>query len=240
VICLTAHLVRHKSSTAPGGIITYSIWVWTTARATQVSARAVTTAHAMTRPRYTLCPVKRRTTCKIGTLPANQAIELIVTDRVRTTAKSGAPINFTITASDASMSPASATIETSVSKSGHSPVTGGTIPSLPPVTYAPIPGATVSPSGLSGLFPTVTPSAQAANSGGRHNRLAGVTQTSSALPLDPRLIGGQLAGLAVLAAAITMVVARLSLRTPQASTPGPAAAAGSPDGEEPESAQPGS
>jgi len=41
------------------------------------------------------------------------------------------------------------------------------------------------------------------------------------LPLDPRLIGGQLAGLAVLAAAITMVVARLSLRTPQLASAAP-------------------
>jgi hypothetical protein len=42
------------------------------------------------------------------------------------------------------------------------------------------------------------------------------------VPLDPRLIGGQLAGLAVLAAAITMVVARLSLRTPQSAGAGQA------------------
>jgi hypothetical protein len=57
------------------------------------------------------------------------------------------------------------------------------------------------------------------------------TSTASSLPLDPRLIGGQLAGLAVLAAAVTMVMARLSLRTPQrASVPpsGPAAAAAPP------------
>jgi len=51
----------------------------------------------------------------------------------------------------------------------------------------------------------------------------GITQASSTLPLDPRLIGGQLAGLAILAAAITMVVARLSLRTPQTANPGAAA-----------------
>ena len=196
----------------------------------------------MRSPRFTLCPVAHRTTCKIGTLPANQALELVVTDKVRTTARPGAPISFTVTADAASLSPASASIATSVSKSGHSPVSGGTIPSLPPVTFAPIPGATISPSGLSGLFPTVTPSAQASSSDGKHtHRLAGVTQTSSALPLDPRLIGGQLAGLAVLAAAITMVVARLSLRTPQASSPGPAALPESPDtGSEPADEQPAS
>jgi hypothetical protein len=35
---------------------------------------------------------------------------------------------------------------------------------------------------------------------------------SAGLPLDVRLIGGQVIGLAVLAAAITIAVARLSLR----------------------------
>jgi hypothetical protein len=41
------------------------------------------------------------------------------------------------------------------------------------------------------------------------------TQTvdlSAGLPLDVRLIGGQIIGLAVLAAAVTIAVARLSLR----------------------------
>src|SRR5262249_11733242 len=180
--------------------------------------------------------------CKIGTLPANQALELVVTDKVRKTAKAGAPISFTVTADAASLSPASASIATSVSKSGHSPVSGGTIPSLPPVTFAPIPGATISPPALRGLLPTVTPRAQASSSDGKHtHRPAGIPQPPSTLPLDPRLIGGQLAGLAVLAAAITMVVPRLSLRTPQASSPGPAAPPANPDtGSEPADGQPAS
>jgi hypothetical protein len=38
---------------------------------------------------------------------------------------------------------------------------------------------------------------------------------SATVPLDDRLIGGQLAGLAVLAGAVAMAIARLSLRTPK-------------------------
>jgi hypothetical protein len=38
---------------------------------------------------------------------------------------------------------------------------------------------------------------------------------SATVPLDSRLIGGQLAGLAVLAGAIVIAIARLSLRTPR-------------------------
>jgi hypothetical protein len=40
------------------------------------------------------------------------------------------------------------------------------------------------------------------------------------VPLDPRLLGGQLAGLAVLAGAVTIAIARLSLRKPKATDAG--------------------
>ena len=66
------------------------------------------------------------------------------------------------------------------------------------------------------MFPTVTPQPSPPSKSTRARKPTRVVQASSAVPLDSRLIGGQLAGLAVLAAAITMVVARLSLRTAQA------------------------
>ena len=43
-------------------------------------------------------------------------------------------------------------------------------------------------------------------------RTARLTSVNAGLPLDVRLIGGQVIGLAVLAAAVTIAVARLSLR----------------------------
>jgi hypothetical protein len=81
---------------------------------------------------------------------------------------------------------------------------------LPP-DPAPISGA----SDPAGLFPTVTPSpASAAASGNAaaHHAKARATSAGSTLPLNTRLIGGQLAGLVILAAAITIAVARLSVR----------------------------
>jgi len=140
----------------------------------------------------------------------------MVTDQVRATASTGDPITLAVTVSGASLSPAEAAITTVIGQAGQTP-TSSPLPTLPPAALAPIPGATITPAGLSGLFPTVTPQATPSSKASRGRKLAGITQTSSALPLDPRLIGGQLAGLAVLAAAITMVVARLSLRTPQTS-----------------------
>jgi hypothetical protein len=145
----------------------------------------------------------------------------MIKDRVRTTAVAGEPMTLTVSVGGTSLSPAVATIITIV---GQTPISSP-VPTLPPPNFAPIPGATISPSGLSGLFPVVTPQPSPATTPLPNDarRSAGITQASSALPLNPRLIGGQLAGLAILAAALTMVVARLSLRTPQTANPGPAA-----------------
>ncbi|HEY2550765.1 MAG TPA: hypothetical protein VGI64_09330, partial [Streptosporangiaceae bacterium] len=69
------------------------------------------------------------------------------------------------------------------------------------------PSPVVSPGGSS-------PSAGALVPG--HSSHGPVATTASAtLPISSRIIGGQLAGLAVLAGAIAMAIARLSLRTPR-------------------------
>jgi hypothetical protein len=93
---------------------------------------------------------------------------------------------------------------------------GGTIPS----TYLPtgtVPGLGIQPTGnLGSAFPQVSPSPSvsgaAAAGAGSHGRSAKAIDVSAGLPLDVRLIGGQVIGLAVLAAAVTIAVARLSLR----------------------------
>jgi hypothetical protein len=158
----------------------------------------------------------------------------MVTDQVRPTATIGHPMTLAVTVAGASLSPAEAAVSTVVGQPGQggpNPTTSP-VPTLPPPAFVPIAGSTVTPEGLTGLFPTVTPRPSPTGKAARARRLAGVTQDSSALPLDPRLIGGQLAGLAVLAAAITMVVARLSLRTPQT------AGAGAPAAPEPAAPEP--
>jgi hypothetical protein len=74
----------------------------------------------------------------------------------------------------------------------------------------------VQPTGdLGSAFPQVSPSATAASASAAASQHGHATRTvdlSAGLPLDVRLIGGQVIGLAVLAAAVTIAVARLSLR----------------------------
>jgi len=67
---------------------------------------------------------------------------------------------------------------------------------------------------LGSAFPQVSPSPSAAASGAaaQTGHATKTIDLSAGLPLDVRLIGGQVIGLAVLAAAVTIAVARLSLR----------------------------
>ena len=225
-LCLSVQIVRQGSSAAPGGTLKYSIWVWSTAAVDRVTVTVAASGKTLESPRYTLCPAEHNETCSLGSLPADQAFEVLVSDHVRSSATAGGQATLAVTAAGAGLSPAEAAITAVVSQAGTSP--SPTTPvTLPPTTYYPtFPSTTVTPAPLTSLFPVVTPSPSDSGNpaAGRHRhdrRLAGVT--SSSLPIDPRMIGGQLAGLAVLAVAITMVVARLSLRTAQ---PAPSAPAG--------------
>src|SRR5207245_1773762 len=130
------------SDTSPGGKVTFSIWVWSTVAARRVSASAASSAQAMRAPRFTLCPVNHGKTCSIGALPANQAVELMVTDQVRSHARIGSPITLAVTVDGASLSPAEAAVATVVGHPGHggrSP-TPTPVPPLPPSTLVPLSG----------------------------------------------------------------------------------------------------
>ena len=89
--------------------------------------------------------------------------------------------------------------------------TGAVVPELPgPTTSAGSPG---------GLFPTVSPQPSASPSpysavlpNARNIRVADAAAT---FPFSTRLIGGELVGLAVLAAALAIAIVRFSLRRPR-------------------------
>jgi hypothetical protein len=82
-----------------------------------------------------------------------------------------------------------------------------------------LPGPTTSAGSPGGLFPTVSPQPSASPSpysavlpNARNVRVADVAAT---FPFSTRLIGGELVGLAVLAAALAIAIVRFSLRRPR-------------------------
>jgi len=134
-------------------------------------------------------------------------------------------LTATATSADASNSAsASATVDIKRKKSSDNDSSqtqnagdGGTFPlnNLPTGTISGLSGLGVQPTGnLGAAFPQVSPSpsASGATATAGHGHSTKTIDLSAGLPLDVRLIGGQVIGLAVLAAAVTIAVARLSLR----------------------------
>lgn len=173
-------------------------------------------------PRFTVCPVTDGKTCKLGNLPTGQADELQVGVRVGKKAALGEQVQLTakVTAKGAKSFAGSAT-DVVIALSAAQPSQPPPTVTLPPTSLPPIAGTGVTPSNPSGLFPTVgpaTPTPGASPLGlpqvkPRHSLHA--ADAAATVPLDPRLLGGQLAGLAVLAGAVALAIARLSLRTPK-------------------------
>jgi hypothetical protein len=133
-------------------------------------------------------------------------------------------LTATATSAEASNSAsASATVDIKRDSSGGSSSStqnagdGTTIGTIPPA-YLPngtVPGLGIQPTGnLGSAFPQVSPSPSPTSGTGTasHRPSTKTIDLSAGLPLDVRLIGGQVIGLAVLAAAVTIAVARLSLR----------------------------
>jgi hypothetical protein len=184
--------------------------------------------------RYTVCPSAKGTACKIGNLPTGQSDELLAAVKVARGATTGRKVLLTATATGqgatsfhaaASVLISATARSTSPSPTSPSSASGGTIPtlpvpSLPGLTGLPgtpgVPGLEANPGNPGSLFPTVTPgtpSPPATTQGAAKPHHINAVPASATLPLDPRLIGGQLAGLAVLLGAIVIAIARLSLRT---------------------------
>lgn len=204
----------------------YAIWVWSThgtSHGVSINVRIGFARHVDS-PHFTVCPNSGGSSCSLGALAAGRADELQATSYVHGPATSGEQIELTAAASgrNAHSYSASGTIE--VVWASKSPEPGTTPPSttvtLPPVTLPP--GTGSAGGGANGLFPTISPSPGSSSGSGSgvtfpsaHKQRSRVATAAAIVPLDPRLIGGQLAGLAVLAGAIMIAIARLSLRKPR-------------------------
>jgi hypothetical protein len=226
-----------SSSVQPGGTASYAIFVWSTGAESLGTTVTVSTGSAanVEAPKFSVCPQHNGAVCTVGDLPTSQSNEIVAGARVRDAASAGENITLTATAkgSGATSFNASATISVVASSSGSGSGSGSTVPpadpgsSLPGTSLPALPsGAFTSPTDPSGLFPTVSPSSSSPSAASpgqatRDPKQSGATAASATLPLNSRLIGGQLAGLVLLAAAIAIAIARLSLRAPRPHDGGP-------------------
>jgi hypothetical protein len=209
----------------PGAAASYKILVWSTKADSLAASVTVSVGSAVdvAAPKFTVCPQPKNEVCTVGDLLTSQSEELVAAARVSDAASVGEKVTLTATvkASKATSFHAQATISvvapstptptsTSTSSEAGDSLPGATLPDLPD-------GGLTSPSNPSGLFPTVSPASSPGGSGKsrRGHNDPGATTTSAILPINTRLIGGQLIGLIVLASAIAIAIARLSLRTPR-------------------------
>jgi hypothetical protein len=212
-----------KSTVHPGGTASYKIFVWSTgaeSNAASVTVR-ITKVADVDAPGFTVCSQPSGDVCTVGDLLTSQSDELVAAAKVGSSASAGEKITLTATvrASKATSFHANATIDVvaPASNSGSTSPSDNAGDSLPGTSVSTPPDGSitspVSATNPSGLFPTVSPASGAKGKAGKNQAANDADIVSSTLPLNSRLIGGQLAGLAILAAAIAIAIVRLSLRT---------------------------
>ena len=217
-LCIKMQTLDGVSAVDPGTKVRYAIWVWLTSGTGNVKVTLSAKPKSVS-PAFSVCATSGTTKCTTS----------VSTGQVELQAKVAAPdrptkrfiLTATATSSQASNS-ATASATVNIKPKNPSPSSsptpnagdGGTLPpaaGLPSGTT--IPGLGVQPSGdLGSAFPQVSPSPSVSASAAQHGHGTQTLDLSAGLPLDVRLIGGQVIGLAVLAAAVTIAVARLSLR----------------------------
>jgi len=175
-------------------------------------------------PSFTVCASPGGTSCSVALTAGAQPVQLRAAVAVP---QNAAGTTITLTATGTSPQAAAA------SASGSVPVAAASAPSTTPAGTATTPGVGVlAPGALPGAnlplgvlpsaglpalpnptdpslaFPEVSPSPDPTPAPSAIQ----ASEVSASFPLDTRLVGGQIIGLAVLAAAVTIAVARLSIR----------------------------
>ncbi|HXZ72562.1 MAG TPA: hypothetical protein VEH31_17060, partial [Streptosporangiaceae bacterium] len=200
--------------------------VWLAGSVNGTAKVSITAAPGKLTPSFTVCPATGGSSCSVA-LTAGQAVQLRAALAVP---KKAAGTHLTLTATGTSpQSTSSATASGSVLVTAATPASsagatgsaatpagvGAQLPvtnlpagALPSARLPLLPSPVTDPS-LS--FPQVTPSPDPSPA----STPVEVSEVSASFPLSTRLVGGQIIGLAVLAAAITIAVARLSLRKPR-------------------------
>jgi hypothetical protein len=228
-LCLSVQTLGGSNTVNPDTNVHYAIWVWLTSGNDGTAKVKLSASHHVA-PVFSVCEPSGRSSCSVGGLNANQRVELQAKLKAPKDL-AGRHITLTVTATSAqasnsasasdrirvrSKSTGSSSSQNSSTAGDGGSLSGGSFsePGLPGGTS--FPGETTSPTGnLGTAFPQVSPSPGASSSATSRNHQhppLRATDLSAGLPLDVRLIGGQVIGLAILAAAVTIAVARLSLR----------------------------
>ena len=222
-LCMTIQTLNSVSAVDPNTTVGYTIFVWLTSGSGGSAKITLSAKPSSVSPTFSVCAPSGKSKCTVSGLNAGGKVE--VQAELAAPDRPAKHVTLTATASSAQASnsaTASATVDIKPKNSPNptsspTPDTGdgGTLPAvgLPGGTTIP-PGLGIQPSGdLGSAFPQVSPSPGATGTAAQHNEHSTKTiDLSAGLPLDVRLIGGQVIGLAVLAAAVTIAVARLSLR----------------------------
>jgi hypothetical protein len=228
----------------PGGTAGYAIWVWPAGGAAggvTVTVNGKAGSEDVT-PSFTVCPSASGRTCTAGGIGGGSSDELEATIAVPGSTAAGmqAVLTATARASDATAPPAAGAAITITAKPSAAhpasppPASGaagaglgvtlpaGLLPTLlsaadPAASLFELPGPITSAGSPGSLFPVVSPQQSASPEsavlpGARSVRAA---DAAAAFPFSTRLIGGELGGLAVLAAALALVIVRFSLRRPR-------------------------
>jgi hypothetical protein len=179
-------------------------------------------------PKFTVCPSASGRTCKVGGIAKGTSDELQATIGVPSGTAAGKQAVLTATArsGDAAAPPAAdAAIKITAKPSGkHSPS-----PSPTPTPTSSSTGTGLGATLPAGILPTVPsagiaaatlgelpePTTSAGSPGGLFPTGVRVTDAAATFPFSTRLVGGELVGLAVLAAALAIAIVRFSLRRPR-------------------------
>ena len=217
-LCVSVQPFSSPARVRQGHTASYAVWVWSvgsSAKLVTVSA-SIGGSRGTGAPRFSVCPDATGATCALSDLASGRPYELQVQVSVHDTATPGDLLTLAAKAhaKGAISFVAAGSVRVIAALLPQSPATTSPLPSIAGVPVPPLVASTGSDT--SSLFPTVSPqpatsSSPVAAQSRRHEIRA--TTVSDTLPLNPRLIGGQLAGLLILAAAIAIAVARLSLRT---------------------------
>jgi hypothetical protein len=236
-LCISVQSLK-GSVVHPGSHARYAIFVWVTTGSANAKISLAAKPHRFS-PAFTVCPATGKASCSVGVGTSHTELQARIAIPKKA-AKTTLKLTATETSKDTknASTSASATVHVQAkAKSSPSPSPdptspgpgigdGGTLPpgtlppgGLPPGALPPgaIPSASFpglpSPTGDAGSgFPTVLPSPSPAPASLPKARSIEARDVSAGLPLNVRLIGGQLVGLTILAAAVTIAVARLSLR----------------------------